>query len=240
MELGRTRSIVELVTNVAIAGAAIALVWRLVLAPAPAPAAAAAGGNRPPAIEDIAGQKLSVDLPAVSRKGAKTAPVVLLEFSDYECPFCGRYATSTYAEVDKAFVATNRIQYAFKNLPLPMHAQAKPAAAAAECAGAQGKYWEMHDRLFANQDGFKDAVWNQAAGALGLDMAAFEACLGSMEPKINTDLTDAGRVGAVATPTFFVGRLADNNRVQLLKRINGAQPFAEFERALNDVLDDVE
>src|SRR5688572_29250224 len=142
----RFKSAVEIATNLALAAAAVTLVWHL-LRSSPTPRA----GEARAAVEDVESKELSIALSAAYRKGAPDAEIVLLEFSDYQCPYCGKYANETFGQIDDAFVATNRVQYAFHNYPLSNHADAIPAAVAAECSGEQGKYWEMHDRLFAKQ-----------------------------------------------------------------------------------------
>jgi protein-disulfide isomerase len=133
----RVLSTLEAVANLAMIAAAIALVWHVY---SPSTSRAGDGREGRAAVEDVEPVDLSIDLPTGGRRGAASAQVVLIEFSDYQCPFCARYADSTYGQIDHAFVATGRIQYAFHNYPLESHADALPAAVAAECAGEQGKY----------------------------------------------------------------------------------------------------
>jgi protein-disulfide isomerase len=172
-------------------------------------------------------------------KGAPDAEIVLLEFSDYQCPYCGKYANETFGQIDEAFVATNRVQYAFHNYPLSNHADAIPAAVAAECSGEQGKYWEMHDRLFAKQADLSKRIWLQEAPELQLNMQAFEKCLsGAKAEKVKADMAQASRFGVNSTPTFFIGKLTKNGQMKALRRISGAQPYAVFEKQLNKILGD--
>jgi protein-disulfide isomerase len=230
----RLRSVVELITNLAVAAAAVALVWKLVFAPA-APTQAA---GAPRAVEDVEASNLSLpSLPSVSHRGSAKARVALIEFSDYECPFCGRYARETFGEIDKDFIAKNRIQYALVNYPLENHEHALPAAVAAECAGRQGKYWEMHERLFAKQADLKTAVWLTEAPGLGLDTKAFAACLEQdAVEKVRADRAEGVRLGVNSTPTFFIGTVSDNGSVRLIKRVRGSQPYATFKEHLEEVL----
>ncbi|MGH9238122.1 MAG: DsbA family protein [Vicinamibacterales bacterium] len=230
----RFKSAVEIATNLALAAAAVTLVWRLVYSPVTPRA-----GEPRAAVEDVESKGLSMALSAANRKGAPDAEVVLLEFSDYQCPYCGKYANETFGQIDKAFVATNRVQYAFHNYPLGNHSDAIPAAVAAECSGEQGKYWEMHDRLFTRQAELSKRIWLQEAPELQLDLQAFERCLsGAKAEKIRGDMAEASRFGVNSTPTFFIGKLTKDGQMKALRRISGAQPYAVFERQLNEILGD--
>jgi len=215
-----------------LAAAAITLGWRLL-----SPPATARAGEPRAAVENIESQDLSIALSGANRKGPPDAQVVLLEFSDYQCPFCGRFATETFNQIDKEFVTTHRIQYAFHNYPLGGHADAIPAAIAAECSGEQGKYWEMHQLLFANQADLSKRIWLQEAPKLALDMQAFENCLnGAKAEKVKADIAEASRFGVNSTPTFFIGKLTKDGQFKALRRISGAQPYAVFEKELKAIL----
>jgi protein-disulfide isomerase len=232
--MSRLKSAVEIATNLALAAAAVTLVWRLVYAPATPRA-----GEARAAVEDVESKGLSIALSAANRKGTPDAEVVLLEFSDYQCPYCGKYANETFGEIDKEFVVTNRIQYAFHNYPLGSHGDAIPAAVAAECSGEQGKYWEMHERLFTKQAELSKRIWLQEAPELQLDVHAFEKCLsGAKAEKVRADMAEASRLGVNSTPTFFIGKLTKDGQMKALRRIAGAQPYAVFEKELNKILGD--
>jgi protein-disulfide isomerase len=238
----KTRSIVEIVTNVCLAAAAVAVVWRLVLAPAPVPAPQALAGQRQapsgPLVENIEDKGLSAGLTGANRKGNTDAPVVLIEFSDYECPYCGQYARDTFAAIDKDFVATGKVQYVMKNFPLEsIHKSAVKAAQAAECAGVQARYWEMHDWLFTHQKELAASPWTGQAPALRLNAATFEQCLdGMMADRVKADQAEGSKLGVQATPTFFVGRVMNDGGVSLVSSIRGAQPYSVFEDALTKAL----
>jgi protein-disulfide isomerase len=171
-------------------------------------------------------------------KGQKTAPLTMVEFTDYQCPFCGRYARDTYTQIDKEYVATGKIKYVLLDLPLEsIHPFAFKAAAAAHCAGEQGKYWEMHDRLFANQQTLD--AWNAHAVAVGLDVARFESCLSSDKTaaEIRRDMTQAQVAGITGTPGFFLA-LTDptTTKVKTLRSVKGAQPFPAFKAQIDALL----
>jgi len=175
---------------------------------------------------------------APSRGDAK-APITIVEFSDFECPFCSRYVRDTYSQIQREYVDTGKVRYVFRNFPLEgLHPQAFGAAVAGECARAQGKFWEMHDRMFANQRALTQAGLMQTAAAIGLDTDAFGKCLASDAPKkkVRDDLADAAALNASATPTFFFGTADKTGKVKVLQRIQGAKTFAVFKSTVDALL----
>ena len=157
--------------------------------------------------------------------GPKNAPVSLVIFSDFQCPFCSR-AVPTLKEIEKQY--EGKLKVYFKNQPLPMHPNAKPAAMAAMAANEQGRFWEMHDKLFANQQNLDRPSLERFASEVGLDMGKFKAAMDSnkFEAQISADATEGTRVGANGTPTFFV-----NGR-----QIVGAQPAEKFKQIIDEEL----
>jgi protein-disulfide isomerase len=160
-------------------------------------------------------------------KGASGAPVTIVEFSDFQCPFCSK-AEET---VDKVMAAyKDKVKLVFRDYPLPFHAQAQKAAEAAHCAGDQGKdkYWEMHKVLFANQKALEPAALKGYAKELKLDQGKFDKCLdsGEMAKKVEENRKAGEKVGVSGTPAFFV------NGVML----SGAQPFDEFKTLIDQEL----
>jgi protein-disulfide isomerase len=155
-------------------------------------------------------------------RGPADAWVTAVEFADFECPYCGR-VVPTLREVDAERPAV--VRWVFKHAPLPFHTRALPAAIAAECAHEQGYFWEMYDALYAHQDALSDADLATYAAGIGLDMASYEACLGSDPPRarIVADLEAAQRAKVSATPTFFF-----NGRPLV-----GALPLADFLAAVD-------
>jgi protein-disulfide isomerase len=142
-------------------------------------------------------------------KGDPNAPLVVVEFSDFQCPSCARHALDVQPVIDQTFVDTGEIMWVYKHLPLSIHPQAALAAAAAECAGDQGAFFDMDGALFESQERWSvddpDPVFVEIAGELGLDTTAFSSCLGSREPlqRVLADMYDAQQV-ANQTPTFVV------------------------------------
>jgi len=155
-------------------------------------------------------------------KGPEKAPVVIVEFSDFECPYCSR-AESTIAEVIRAY--PDKIRLVYRDFPLPMHANAPKAAEAAKCAGDQGKYWDMHAKLFANQRALDAKALKGYAKELNLDQAKFDKCLDSGEKTklVEEDHKAGGELGVTGTPAFFVNGML----------LSGAQPFEAFKELID-------
>ena len=131
----------------------------------------------------------------------------------------------------------DKIRIVFKDFPLPNHAMAAKAAEAAHCAGDQGKYWEMHDRLFANQKALMPADLLTHAQALGLDQESFTKCLaGQMTARVRADLAMGAQAGVGSTPNFFVGVPQPGGKIKVLRKLNGAVPFASFKSTIDGLL----
>jgi protein-disulfide isomerase len=171
-------------------------------------------------------------------KGNRSAKVALIEFSDYQCPFCSRYNKETLPQIDSNYVEAGKIKYVFRDLPLNFHKQAFKAAEAAHCAGAQGKFWEMHDALFQNQSALAPEQLAGHARTVGVDDAQFQRCLdsGKFAADINKDIADAGAAGITGTPAFLVGVIQPDGRVRVVKKLSGAKPYAEFKAAIDSAL----
>jgi protein-disulfide isomerase len=197
------------------------------LARAPRPAAAP---PPPPA---------SVTLGSGPSLGDAKAPIGVVVFSEFECPFCRRFHDETFSKLKETYISTGKVQYAFRDFPLPMHAQARPAALAVHCAARQDAFWPMHDALFASQQRLAPDLFEEVARNLKLDMEAFLACLKQpeVEKAVDGDIAYAQGIGVQATPTFFIGRLKDGQLVNP-QRITGAQPFAAFAAAIDAVLEE--
>ncbi len=190
-----------------------------------------------PAAPDV--RNVPVDLGDHPAKGDSAAKVTLIEFSDYQCPYCGRYTRDVEPQVLKEFVATGKVRYVFFDMPLQtIHASALKAAEAVRCAGEQGKYWEMHDRLFANQQALEP--WSGHAAALKLDVAAFGSCMasGKYAAAIQADVATAQKLGVGGTPSFLVAASDPENprQVKGITLIRGAMPFAGYKQELDRVL----
>ncbi len=191
--------------------------------------------------QPTAPQKFQVSLDDDPVKGNPNAPVTVVEFSDFQCPFCSRFFTQTLPALQENYIDTGKIKLVYKDLPLDnLHPNARPAHIAAECADEQGKFWEYHDILFENQAEWNrlssiglSSQLNQYAADLGLQSASFEVCLNSPDiaDEVNGDYLEAVSYGATGTPTFFIG----NEKDGFIKLV-GAQPYAVFQRAIDNQL----
>ncbi len=162
-------------------------------------------------------------------KGKENAPVTIIEFSDFQCPFCGRFFQQTLPDIERSYIATGKAKLVYKDFPLDsIHPHATPAAMAARCAGEQGKFWEFHDLIFNNQQSLGESSYTQWASQLGLDAAKFNECSSSRKylSAVRQDLVEGQRAGVQGTPAFLING-------QLL---SGAQPFAAFQQAIENAL----
>jgi len=186
-------------------------------------------------------QVFSVSLDDDPVKGNPDAPVTIVEFSDFQCPFCSRFFDQTLPLLEENYINTGKVKFVYKDFPLDnLHPNARPAHIAAECADEQGKFWPYHDVLFENQAQWNrlssvdlSSQLNQYAADLGLQSASFEACLNSQDiaDEVNDDFLEAASYGATGTPTFFIG----NEKDGFIKLV-GAQPYAAFQGAIDNQL----
>jgi protein-disulfide isomerase len=170
--------------------------------------------------------------------GLANAPVTIVEFSDYQCPFCARFVLATLPALKRDYIDTGKVRYVFRDYPLDqIHPQARKAAEAAHCAGDQGKYWEMHDRLFQNQQALTPSQLGQHARALALDSARFDACLesGIHAQRVEKGLNDGLAAGVQGTPGFIVAKTKPGDTVEGTP-IRGAQPMEVFRRLIDQLL----
>lgn len=159
-----------------------------------------------------------------ARGGGESAPVTIIEFSDYECPYCKR-AEEVVQQVHKTY--GDKVRIVYRHYPLEFHANARPAAEAAACANAQGKFWEFHDKIWTLSE-LSEPKLKGIAGELGLDQTKFDECLAKKQFKadIDKDMADASAVGVTGTPAFFI-----NGRM-----LSGAQPFEKFKEIIDEEL----
>jgi protein-disulfide isomerase len=169
--------------------------------------------------------------------GRADAPVTIVEFSDYQCPFCQRFFATTLLELKKEYIETGKVRYVFRDFPLEMHPQARNAAEAAHCAGEQGKYWEMHDVLFQNQRALAPPQLADHARLVGLDGATFDACFssGRHAARVERGLADGAAAGVQGTPGFVIGKTTSGDVVEGTP-IRGAQPLETFRRIIDQML----
>ncbi len=171
-----------------------------------------------------------LDVKGLVAVGAPAAQIAIIEYFDFQCPYCRRYSADTWPLVVHEYVETGKVRYFFSQLPLEsIHPASLAAAGAADCAGRQGRFLEMHDWLFENPRSLGADATVQYAAVLGLDALRFASCVANDAPlKVRAEISAAARLGVHSTPTFFVGRLEANEQVRVLWRIAGAQPFPVF------------
>ena len=177
-------------------------------------------------------------------KGDEDAPVTLIEFSDYQCPFCGRFASNTLPQIVEEYIDTGKVKLAFVDYPLGFHKFAPKASEAAHCAGEQEKYWEMHDVLFENVKALQPENLPKYAEEAGVtDIESFNACLdsGKYEELVNGGVAMAKKAGVRGTPGFHLGySTEDDKNIKSVKFIRGAVPFATFKADIDGLLSEQE
>ena len=167
--------------------------------------------------------------------GDKDAPVVMIEFSDFQCPFCRSFWRDTLPLIKSEYIDTGKVRFVYRDFPLSFHPGAMPAAQAAECAEDQGKYWEMHDKIFSEQEKLGSGTvqfsiddLKKWSNQIGLDQNEFNSCLdsGKYANEVANDQNDGQAAGVSGTPGFFING----------KSIVGAQPFSVFKSLIEEEL----
>jgi len=195
------------------------------------------------AIQTQPGPKIikNISLDDDPMKGSPDAEITIIEFSDFQCPFCWRFYTQTLPLIDKEYISTGKVNFVYRDFPIiSIHPNAVPAALAGECADDQGKFWEMHDIIFINQKNWQGLQPSQSANLfkeyaveIGLNVDEFNSCVdsGKYLKEIQNDLDDGRIYGVTGTPGFFVG----NAEIGFTKLI-GAQPFSSFQQVIDGQL----
>lgn len=196
-------------------------------------------GNAPiaqtPTEENPLGAKVDIAVGTLPFLGDENAKVTIVEFSDFQCPYCKRFFDDTYAQIKADYIDTGKAKLYYRHLPLAIHPFAQDAAEASECANDQGKFWEYHDLLFENFDGWTvvatgdlPATLTGYAGDLGLNTDEFSACLANNthEKKVTDDMAEGQTAGATGTPTFFING----------KPLVGAYPYETFKTIIDEEL----
>jgi len=176
-----------------------------------------------------------VDITGMPARGENDSPLVLVEFSDYECPFCARHATEVAPVLEKEYVETGKLRLAFANNPLAFHRNAKFLATVAICAGAQDQYWQMHDVLFESKPKTEEEVM-ALVPELRLDVGQLRSCVESgteASRRIESDIKQANSLGLRGTPSFALGLKKGGGKVEIKKLIRGAGPLNLFQREID-------
>jgi len=197
------------------------------------------GGARPapPAPRPL---PTSIDLSGTPFRGSASATVALVEYSDYECPYCIRHFTQVMPQIQQTYIDTNKIRYMFKDFPIDeLHPQSIRGHVAAHCANEQGKFWSMHDRLFSKAGTHTPEELTKRAVESGLNTSAFTACVAAdkYSASIRQSTAFAISLGASGTPFFIVGKFdPTTNQLTPLKTIPGAFPYAQFQQYIDAAL----
>ena len=206
------------------------------LAAALAFAALATGGDAASAAGD-SNPVVRLALPAGELAlGRATAPLTMIEFTDYQCPYCRRFQSEVWPRLEREYIATGKLRYIARDLPLAAHAAAAPAAEAAHCAGEQGKFWDMHAALLGGAADLSPGGIERRAQAVGLDLTRFDECIARNRyaAVIVAHAQEADAAGINGTPGFVVGRAAHGELTGL--RIEGARPYGDFDSLLRELL----
>ena len=231
----RLRFYLDVVATLAMVAASATLIWTVFAGGRNAPAAAAAdakGGLGADMVTDAE----TTATPTTLRNGQPK--IAFIEFSDFQCPFCAKYAQETYPQLETEFVRPGLVSYVFRHFPLSNHANAFTAGEAAECAGSQGQYQAMRMSLFVNQRALVRPRLPDYAAAIGLNRNAFERCLadGAGRAQVKADIAEGERLGVNSTPTFFVGEVKRDGTITVFRRIRGAQPYSVIRAELQKLL----
>jgi len=215
----RIRIAIDLLTSAAILLAVGVVIWR-------------SWPASPPPIP-VPADPVTLDGAVV--RGNPAASTVMIEYADFQCPYCGAFDRETMPEFNRRYVAAGKVRFAYRHMIGPSHDRALPAAIAAECAGRQGKFWEMHDLLFANQAKLDDKSLADHRQTLGLDAATFKACQAdaTVAGRVTNDTTRAREIKIGGTPTFFIGVAQADGRVKVRRALRGAVPFADLQTAID-------
>jgi len=169
-------------------------------------------------------------------RGNAGAELAIIEYADFECPFCRRFEHDTFPQIRDAYIGTGKVKYFYRDLPMPFHPHSLPAAEAARCAAEQGKLWEMHDSLFAEPASLDPGDIDQRAGKLGINIQQCMAS-GKFAEAIQKSMADTAGMQISGTPTFVIGTLGANGEwLSVKKTVIGALPFDAFRAVIDPLL----
>jgi protein-disulfide isomerase len=192
-----------------------------------------AAAPQPPGGEQITKARVSTE--GAYAIGSKDAPLTMVEFTDFQCPFCQRFHVSTFADLKKNYIDTGKLRFVSRDMPLDFHPNAMQAAHAGRCAGEQGQFWAMRDRMNSNPEKLDMNSLVSWAQELKLNVSAFRGCVESQKYKnaIQNDIQTAQQIGANGTPSFVIGKTtADGVDGEL---VVGALPYQVFDQKLQQL-----
>ena len=224
---GRYQRLLDLTVSLALLIASGAVIWSV------------AGMRAAPARSTTPSLPIEpLSLKGIATRGSDSAPVAMVVFSDFQCPFCGKFAINVMPGLEAAYVASGKLQLGFRHYPIQrIHPFALKAALAAECARPQ-MFWDMHDRLFRLGSAISDSTIAAAAGEAKLDRVAFSGCLQSrsVAARVQSDLELAQILGIGSTPTFYLGPRTSDGAVKVVRQIVGNKSLEEFANAIDSLL----
>lgn len=181
-------------------------------------------------------ERVRIKLGKENSLGRIDAPIVMMEYTDYQCPFCSRFYTGTYPELKKQYIETGKMRFIARDFPLDFHPHAMKAAQATRCAGEQGKFWQMKDALMSNSAKLSPELISSLARENGVELKKFNTCMdsGKYAPEIAGEIAAAKAVGIGGTPSFIIGKVNGEYLDGYL--VVGAQPFANFDAVAKKVL----
>ncbi|TMG86403.1 MAG: DsbA family protein [Betaproteobacteria bacterium] len=186
-----------------------------------------------PAPDDKVSYKFS---PGGFSMGDAKAPLVLVEYTDLQCPFCQQFHNTAFAQIKANYIDTGKVRFVSRDFPLDFHENARRAATAGRCAAEQGKYWEMRHVMIVNAEALKPDNLATYAGTVKIDVPKFKSCLESdkFKAQIDQDVAEGGVAGVQGTPSFVIGRL-ENDKLQGVRMV-GAMPYAQFDAKIQEML----
>jgi protein-disulfide isomerase len=189
----------------------------------------------PPQAMPVDNTPVEVRVKDAMAMGKADAPLTMVAFVDYECPFCRRFDVDTFPRIKKEFIDAGKLRYVVRDLPLEFHPRAQKASEASHCAADQGRYWEMRDVLVQNQQKLDPESLVGHAKGLGLSEGDFRKCLdsGKHAAPVKASLDEARKLGVSGTPTFVIGKTGGDALKGV--KVIGALPFAVFEQKLNEL-----
>lgn len=231
----RWRQILDVLATLSVVAASLSVTWAVIAPRMKERTVTQPGRPSPPAAPSLPG--LPITLKGAETLGNSSAKVAVIVYSDFQCPFCKRFANDTLPEIRRRYVDTGQVLLAFRHLPLTqIHPLAAGAAASAVCFGRQGRFWDVHDAMFNGQAALDKASLTSFATQRGLVTGDFATCLDAAGPEqVKADSKTAAELSVTGTPTIFVGVVTTDGLVKLEKRLPGAVPASQLGEAIDAV-----
>lgn len=224
------RSMLDLAASVAMIGVGGLVLWRGITEQSAATSRHSTETRRP--VESIPTQPVPLD--QMFTKGKTTARVAVIEYADLQCPACARFERETFHAFTAKYVDTGRVLFGFRHFPLPFHPLAKPAAIAAQCAGEQGKFWELYEAVFEDPSKLDNSGLQGLVRSLGIETSTWSRCLASASAiTVDRDLESGRKLALVGTPTFIVGAVDAHGQLQATAKLFGARSLRDFDEAID-------